>query len=267
MDFKYYLYQNIKNDSQEIFYIGLGTKIKKYKGYKKEYQRAFAKSNRNRFWKNVTSKTDYIVEILMESDDYETIKKVEVELIALYGRRDLGKGTLVNLTDGGDGVKNVKEESKRRIGKLILNIYTGIFYQSIKEAAVSYNIKPTKLENALKGVCINRTPFIYAESENNGIYPIIQDQPIDLKGKHSEEAKFNMRGARLDHRGANCVNSKKVINKMTGELFDSRKELAEKFGYSYGYYGHMLNPKGTRRNTTPFEYYDEEKHKHLLKND
>jgi len=28
-----------------------------------------------------------------------------MELIALYGRKDLGKGTLINFTDGGEGRK------------------------------------------------------------------------------------------------------------------------------------------------------------------
>jgi hypothetical protein len=39
----------------------------------------------------------------MESDDYEFIKQKEIEFIALYGRKNLGKGSLVNLTDGGEG--------------------------------------------------------------------------------------------------------------------------------------------------------------------
>ena len=35
-------------------------------------------------------------------------------MIKYYGRRDLGEGTLVNLTDGGEGAKNVVVSAKAR---------------------------------------------------------------------------------------------------------------------------------------------------------
>lgn len=46
---------------------------------------------------------------------------LEKELIAKYGREDLGKGPLYNLTDGGDGIAGCKrgpvsEETRRKIG-------------------------------------------------------------------------------------------------------------------------------------------------------
>ena len=111
---KYYLYRHIRLDTGEPFYIGIGTKNKK----QQEYYRANSKYKRNSFWKNITNKTDYEIEILLESNDYEFIKQKEIEFIALYGRRDLGKGTLVNMTDGGDGMVGLiqSEESinKRR---------------------------------------------------------------------------------------------------------------------------------------------------------
>lgn len=258
----YYLYRHVRLDTNEIFYVGVGTKIKKYNSHKKEYQRAYSKSNRNKFWRNIALKTDFEVEIMMESEDHSYIKKSEIEFITLYGRRDLGLGALVNLTDGGEGVLNINEDYKRRGGKLILNYLTGIYYQSIKEAAISHNMRPANLENALKGVCANRTPFIYAE--NGSIYPSIPNVvPIY---KVTEETKQKMRGERPNYQRGNCINSKKVINKVTGEIYTCRKELTDIFGYSYGYYGHMLNPNGNRRNTTDFEYYDEEKHSHILKN-
>ena len=99
---KYYLYRHIRLDTNEVFYVGIGTKnITNY--IKTKYYRAFDLRNRNKFWKAITAKTEYEVEIMLESDDYEFIKQKEIEFIALYGRRDLDKGTLVNLTDGGDG--------------------------------------------------------------------------------------------------------------------------------------------------------------------
>jgi len=42
---------------------------------------------------------------------------LEIELVKKYGRKDLNEGTLVNLTDGGDGILNCKrsEETKRKL--------------------------------------------------------------------------------------------------------------------------------------------------------
>jgi len=107
----HYLYRHIRLDTNEVFYIGIGTVRKKEEKYR-YYTRARIKNNRNKWWKHVVSKTDYRVEILLESDDYEFINKKEQEFIALYGRKDLGLGTLVNLTDGGNGIIFKKENIK-----------------------------------------------------------------------------------------------------------------------------------------------------------
>lgn len=88
-----YLYRHIRVDKNEVFYIGIGV------GY-----RAWQKFHRNRHWKGIVNKTNYIVEIMMDGISWETAILKEIEFIKLYGRRDLGTGTLVNLTDGGEGM-------------------------------------------------------------------------------------------------------------------------------------------------------------------
>lgn len=133
----YFLYRHIRLDKNEVFYVGIGKK-QKYCNYK----RAFALDHRNIFWKRIVAKTNYEIEIILESDDYEFIKKKEIEFVALYGRRDLSLGTLVNLTDGGDGTLNWKpsrEAINKRIDKSaikIINVKTGKIYNSIKEASL-----------------------------------------------------------------------------------------------------------------------------------
>ena len=117
---KYYLYRHIRLDTGEPFYIGIGTKNKKKSStIRTTYYRAHTYSKRNNFWKNIITKTEYEVEILLESNDYEFIKQKEIEFIALYGRRDLNKGTLVNMTDGGDGmigvIQSLETIEKRRL--------------------------------------------------------------------------------------------------------------------------------------------------------
>jgi hypothetical protein len=86
------LYRHIRTDKQEVFYIGIG----------ENESRAYNKINRTRIWKNTAAK-GYEIEILFEDLTWEQAKEKEKEFIALYGRRDLGLGTLVNLTDGGEG--------------------------------------------------------------------------------------------------------------------------------------------------------------------
>lgn len=137
---KYYLYRHIRLDKNEPFYIGIGKKNKD-----SIYKRAFTSFHRNKFWKRIVAKTDYEVEILLESNDYQFIKEKEKEFVKLYGRRDLGLGTLCNLTDGGDGTLNYKPSKNsidKRINKCatkIINIKTGKIYNSIKEASLDSN--------------------------------------------------------------------------------------------------------------------------------
>lgn len=96
---KYYLYRHVRLDKNEVFYIGIGTKYAKSDKY---YKRSQKRYGRNKFWKNIANKTKYIIDILIESNDYKFIQEKEKEFIKLYGRRDKNQGTLVNLTDGGD---------------------------------------------------------------------------------------------------------------------------------------------------------------------
>lgn len=122
---KYYLYRHIRNDINKPFYVGIGTKPKVFNGYKTEYKRAFDLTNKKRsaFWLNVFNKAnrDISVEILFESNSYDEIKKKEQEFISIHGRNDCDNGTLVNLTDGGEGVKGkiVSEETKKLLSKLL----------------------------------------------------------------------------------------------------------------------------------------------------
>lgn len=55
-----------------------------------------------------------IIEILCDGVDDELASLVEIEAISKYGRKDLGKGPLLNLTDGGDGIAGYRYTPEQR---------------------------------------------------------------------------------------------------------------------------------------------------------
>lgn len=107
-----YVYRHIRLDKNEPFYIGIS-------GNDDNYKRAYCVLDRNIYWKRIVAKTKYEVEIILDNLTREQACDKEIEFISLYGRRDLKKGILVNLTDGGDGVLNhiVSEETRVKMGK------------------------------------------------------------------------------------------------------------------------------------------------------
>ena len=96
------IYRHLK-PCGEVFYIGIG------KG-----KRPYIKSNRSKFWKNVVKKYGYKIEIVYSTTSWEDACELESFLIQLYGRKDLNKGTLVNLTDGGEGCNGMKHSNQTK---------------------------------------------------------------------------------------------------------------------------------------------------------
>lgn len=116
----YFVYRHRRLDNNQIFYVGIGIKRKLHSlTIESEYERAFVTKTRSNFWKNVSNKTDYKVEILMECSSKERVINVEKELIKIYGRKDLKSGTLVNFTSGGEGIEKLNQEiEKLRVSKI-----------------------------------------------------------------------------------------------------------------------------------------------------
>jgi hypothetical protein len=102
------LYRHIRLDKNEPFYIGIGKKEK----------RAYEKNGRNEYWINIVNKSEYRVDILFDDLTLEEACEKEKEFIQLYGRKDLGTGTLVNMTNGGEYLILTKEIRLKRGEKL-----------------------------------------------------------------------------------------------------------------------------------------------------
>ena len=105
------VYQHLRNDTNEIFYIGIG----------KEIKRAYSKNNRSIFWKRIINKYGYTIEIIHQDIDWFYACKLEKFYIKYYGRIDLKTGTLCNLTDGGEGILGYKH-SIEHIEKIKLSL-------------------------------------------------------------------------------------------------------------------------------------------------
>jgi hypothetical protein len=91
---KFYVYEHINTDGT-VFYVG--------KGYKR---RAWWSRTRSAGWKKAAA-NGFEVRIVKANLSENEAYDLEVKLIAQHGRRDLGLGTLENLTNGGDGVRGV----------------------------------------------------------------------------------------------------------------------------------------------------------------
>jgi hypothetical protein len=113
---QYYVYTHLNPQTKEIFYVGIG------KG-----NRAWNKgAGRNKFWENYVNKYGFEVEIIAENITRNQAGKIEIELIAHLGRRQIEEGgTLVNRSLGGDGGSGgythteewKRYQSEKRLGK------------------------------------------------------------------------------------------------------------------------------------------------------
>jgi hypothetical protein len=108
-----YVYQHIRLDTNEVFYIGIGSDTEG------KYIRANKKTGRNPYWHSIVNKAGYRVEILKDGINWEEACEEEKRFIKLYGRRNLNEGNLVNLTDGGDGATGiiVTDDHKQKISE------------------------------------------------------------------------------------------------------------------------------------------------------
>jgi hypothetical protein len=158
-----YVYRHIRLDKNEPFYIGIGSDMTN--------KRANERARRSELWKKIVAKSEYEIEILMDGITFDEAKLKEIEFIKLYGRIDLGNGTLANLTDGGDGLinriftpehrrklslsqigKKLSEEQKDKLRKYRI----GIPNSPEARAKISKANKGRKNSEALMELLINR---------------------------------------------------------------------------------------------------------------
>ena len=144
------VYRHRRLDTFKVFYIGIG----------KTEKRAYSKKSRNKWWKNIILKTEYSVEIIIEDISWKEAQEVEVLLISEYGRRDLGLGNLVNLTNGGEGTQGiiVSDKTKQNMSTSATGRLKSEESKEKNRIASSNVSEETKLKRYLKNKGLKRTP-------------------------------------------------------------------------------------------------------------
>ena|ERR1035437_6020487 len=97
-----FVYEHWRSDKDVCFYVGIGTDrrvAKRVREHNLLHCRILEKLKRN----GARHETRIIAKVCSWSEACE----LERKLIAKYGRRDLGRGPLVNLTDGGEGALGI----------------------------------------------------------------------------------------------------------------------------------------------------------------
>lgn len=199
------VYRHIRLDKNEVFYIGISNHDDK---------RPYNKRNRNNIWKKIINKTEYEVEILFDDLTLEQAKEKEIEFIKLYGRIDLGTGTLANLTDGGDGTLNciVKKETRDKIrntlkGNIPINKGKKGLQSHTEEWKEKMSIRTSGEFNPNYGVpCSEDKKRKISESKKGKTYPYKKSQVVKCPNCNKEGGIRNMKRYHFD----NCKNKNKT---------------------------------------------------------
>ena len=142
---RHYLYQYVRLDTNQPFYVGVGTRHKS----QTDFGRARNIAIHNKHCINITDKINYIIEILEESDDYGDIQQREIALIAQHGRITSG-GILANYTDGGGGKLNADYSYSEK--PVYCYTKAGLFHMEFKSgvsAAAHFNVTTASISAAI----------------------------------------------------------------------------------------------------------------------
>lgn len=230
------VYLHRRNDDLSIFYVGMGSK-----------KRPYSKRDRNNYWNNVVKKHGYYTEIVADNLSVEDAYELEMFLISELGRKDLGTGRLVNLTDGGDGCKkpnlktikkaietnrkNMKPVSQYDKNGNLIDTYRSISYASKKTGLKRESIRDCV--NGKKNTCGG---YVWVSSDKEYVHNI---------------AKWD-KGSNAMKGGKN-PNAKLVLNEQTGVFYESMS-LALKSQTKYSETAFRAKLNGQNKNITNFKY-------------
>jgi hypothetical protein len=165
-----YVYTYTRLDKNEVFYVGIGSDSK--------YKRAKNKSLRTDYFKKIINKSECKLDIVFDNLSWKDACLKEIELISLYGRKDLGLGTLINFTNGGEG----RLGSQNKITPIYqIDLQGNIVKEwiNIKIICKTLSIDRHNLYTALNGKVLTCSKFIWVYKEK-------------YNKKHIEEITYNV---------------------------------------------------------------------------
>lgn len=237
------VYTHTRNDNNQVFYVGVG----------KHSRRAYTKHSRNSHWYNVANKHGYTVQITHRDVCYEEALSIEKYLVSFYGRRDLKTGSLVNLTDGGDGVENpsvrLSGEDHPMYGKKHTE-ETRIKMCNAHKNRPAYSEKTLQLKRA--NMVGEKNPMYGRRGKLNPNYGKPKSEEHRAKLSQAKIGKKISNTSRYRHVGGKNPAAKKVIDDMSGKVYECALYAAIDLGMAATTLRNMLN--GQKKNKTNLRY-------------
>lgn len=230
-----YVYRHVRLDTNEPFYIGASCPT-----YDKYKRRSRDRTDREKEWLEIYNSTEIRVDILFDNLSEEEMYEKEIEFISLYGRVDLGTGTLVNKNNGGkQGLGQiVTDEHKQKISEKLKG---RVFSEEHKEKIAKSLTGRIRSEEERKSMSIgqrNKKPDTEETKMRKSKAVIGNKNPFYGK-THSKETLAKM--------------SKQIIDLATGKIYVSIKLACEELELSYGMTKRKLS--GKIKNDTTLKYY------------
>ncbi len=216
----YYVYVHRKKTTGEVFYVGKG-----------RGRRAWQWSDRSSYWKRVAEKYGYTVEIYLSNIQEWYAFEVEKNLIAYYGREDSDEGTLVNHTDGGEGLSGYIYSEERL--QLIREQRKGELHPNYKsELLYFYNLDTGTIVSDTRYGFLKSFPGVSVRALVSGSQRSSKRWVI-LDLTDEDEIRALTEGIFKGENNANYDNKVyKVLNVKTLQEFEgTRSEFVRKFNF------------------------------------
>jgi len=179
------VYFHINPLKNEVFYVGIGST-----------KRSKSKKDRNIHWNNTVNKYGYIIDIVHSNLTWDEATEKEKYYIKFYGRKDLNKGSLVNLTDGGEGANGAirSDELKQHLRNVNLGKKQSL-EAKLKQIKAQTGTKRSE-ETRLKMSAWQLGRKMSDEFKLNKSLSQMGDKNHNYGKKHSEETLKKMSEAR-----------------------------------------------------------------------
>lgn len=225
MIWRHYVYLHRKASDGTPFYVGKGAHRRRDKI--QTFERASADHSRNRAWRNTVAKHGLVIEIVASCKDDVTAQALERQLISDIGRRQLKRGPLVNLTDGGDG-------------------HAGIIASTELRRKRSINASAPRSDEWVSAIRVAR------KNGGNGGVVKYGDKLRESWKQNIATAKAGSKNPMFGKCGERHHNSKRVVDAQTGEMFPSVTAAAAARGMRMQTLANMLT--GFRNNTSGLRF-------------